>query len=174
MSARFLVPRRPKAPLCKGSCRGYAAIEGLPEVAGHFGDDLCRMSHPPLVTAGANALLRWPGWPMGLSLLPVGAEAMPSVHRPAAAHHDRPVGAGLCPRPLLPGLMGPPVKPWGPTHVSARTHFLPGPVHGRTHRSAPTRLPEAFRNQWESMQKTAPASAERREKRRLCRVLIRQ
>ena len=148
------------------------------------------MSHPPLVTAGANALLRWPGWLMGLSLLPVGAdaydrrpkfrneiwsaEAMPSVHRPAAAHHDRPVGAGLCPRPLLLGLMGPPVKPWGPTHVSARAHFLSGPVHGRTHRSATTRLPEAFRNQWESMQKTAPASAERREKRRLCRVLIRQ
>ena len=64
-----------KAPLCKGSCRGFAAIEGLPEVAGHFGDALCRMSHPPLVTAGANALLRWPGWPMGLSLLPVGADA---------------------------------------------------------------------------------------------------
>ena len=90
-------------------------------------------------------------------------------HRPVAWHPGRTVGAGLCPRPLLPGLMGPPVKPWGPTHVSARTHFLSGPVHGRTHRSAPTRLPEAFRNQWESMQKTAPASAERREKRRLCR-----
>ena len=64
-------------------------------------------------------------------------------HRPVAWHPGRPVGAGLCPRPLLPGLMGSLGAPSGPTCVS-------GPVHGRTHRSAPTRLPEAFRNQWES------------------------
>ena len=165
-------PPQGKAPLCKGSCRGFAATEGLPEVAGHFGNDLCCDPHPFLLSA-----------PQTLRCAPLARVidgASPPFrrgrcpHRPATWHHDRPVGAGLCPRPLLPGLMGSPGEPWGPTHVSARTHFLSGPVHGRTHRSAPTRLPEAFRNQWESVQKTAPASAERREKRRLCRVLIRQ
>ena len=95
-------PPQGKAPLCKGSCRGFAATEGLPEVAGHFGNDLCCDPHPFLLSA-----------PQTLRCAPLARVidgASPPFrrgrcpHRPAAAHHDRPVGAGLCPRPLLPGL----------------------------------------------------------------------
>ena len=47
----------PKAPLCKGSCHGFAVTEGLSKVAGYFGDDLCRDSRPFLRTRAADAPL---------------------------------------------------------------------------------------------------------------------
>ena len=43
--AAIRIPR-PEAPLCKGSCHGFAVTEGLSEVDSPFGDDLCRNSHP--------------------------------------------------------------------------------------------------------------------------------
>ena len=56
----------PKAPLCKGSCHGFAVTEGLPGVAGYFGDDLCSDSYPFLAPTGASAPLcdDCPGWLM--------------------------------------------------------------------------------------------------------------
>ena len=64
--AAIRIPR-PEAPLCKGSCHGFAVTEGLPGVAGYFGDDLCSDSRPSLAHAGAGASLRarWLGLSVG-------------------------------------------------------------------------------------------------------------
>ena len=58
------LPRPPqgKAPLCKGSCHGFAVTEGLSEVDSPFGGDLCSDFHPSLATAAQTlrcAPLTW-------------------------------------------------------------------------------------------------------------------
>ena len=57
-------PPSSKAPLCKGSWYGVAVTEGLSGVDRHFGDDLCRDSHPFPRTRWRRryAVRRWPGW----------------------------------------------------------------------------------------------------------------
>ena len=108
-------PPSPNAPLCKGSCHGFAVTEGLPGVAGYFGDDLCSDSRPSLATA-AHTLRCAP-----LARVVDAASLSPRKgrcpHRPVAKHHlwrfrragcdytppscsAPPVGGGLRPAPL--------------------------------------------------------------------------
>ena len=59
--AAIRIPR-PEAPLCKGSCHGFAVTEGLSEVDSPFGGDLCSDFHPSLATAAQTlrcAPLTW-------------------------------------------------------------------------------------------------------------------
>ena len=44
-------PPSPKAPLCKGSCHGFAVTEGLSDVDAPFGDDSCFNLYPFLPSA---------------------------------------------------------------------------------------------------------------------------
>ena len=97
------------------SCHGFAVTEGLPGVAGYFGDDLCSDSRPSLATA-AHTLRCAP-----LARVVDAASLSPRKgrcpHRPVAKHHlwrfrragcdytppscsAPPVGGGLRPAPL--------------------------------------------------------------------------
>ena len=75
----------PKAPLCKGSCHGFAVTEGLSGVDGPFWVDLCSDFSSFLPSAAQTLRCAPPAW--------VVAETSPSLrrgrclHRPAARHH---------------------------------------------------------------------------------------
>ena len=124
-------PPSPKAPLCKGSCHGFAVTEGLPGVAGYFGDDLCSDSRPSLATA-AHTLRCAP-----LARVVDAASLSPRKgrcpHRPVAKHHlwrfrragcdytppscsAPPVGGGLRPAPLARSVFLP---------ISVGSEYLP-------------------------------------------------
>ena len=124
-------PPSPNAPLCKGSCHGFAVTEGLPGVAGYFGDDLCSDSRPSLATA-AHTLRCAP-----LARVVDAASLSPRKgrcpHRPVAKHHlwrfrragcdytppscsAPPVGGGLRPAPLARSVFLP---------ISVGSEYLP-------------------------------------------------
>ena len=125
---RYIGPS--KAPLCKGSWHGAAVTEGLSEVAGHFGDDLCRDSNPFLPSAAQTLRCAPLAW--------VVAGTSPSLCRGGPV--CPPVGGcreGACPgrhigRPL-PGRWKPPSTPGrtgGDGAPPLREHRKP-PVMGR-------------------------------------------
>ena len=80
------------------SCHGFAVTEGLSKVAGYFGDDLCRNSHPFPRTRWykRSAVRRWPGQSRRLSANTRRARrpGVPSLVPPrgvgADAHDRRP------------------------------------------------------------------------------------
>ena len=76
------IPPFLRLPCVKGAV-ARRATEGLSDVAGPFGDDLCSDLHPSLATAGANAPLCTAG------LLPVSCRGRAP---------SRPAGKGIVPR----------------------------------------------------------------------------